>query len=238
MQKKHQTNRCVLKELLRLLQREQQQTNEENERILPNNTSTTDRIRNEAARQNKEIVVWAKKKNVLIFEPIDYFDESIGEEHLEGTEAVVWAEADRCVVTKSITYNHHKNVKELLEKILAHNYMFQNAEMNVIGVGSSEKGVSIIVEQPLIEHEWDVPTLGEIETYMTNNLKFRILKKKGTHIEYIKNGIVVTDINQNNVVKVEDGSFVVIDCDAEIINHTIIESYLFDQNKFNLFNES
>lgn len=204
-----------LQEVLRILNRKKQQDNAANAGVSNESKGLRERSHEEAARQQKLIRDWAEKNGKLIVEPNDYYDETIGDKHLSGTESKVWIDSDRNVVIKSISPNHYPNLKALLERIAIHNKLFPETAMTLQNVGISDDGISIIVEQPRIINAGDVPSLKEIEDYMLSQ-GFTHTKGKGINAEYTKNGYLVTDIRPENVIKQPNGELAVIDCFAKI----------------------
>lgn len=204
-----------LREAINIVQRKKQPTDAEDETTNGKSASSRIFVQNDARWQVEETTQWAAEKGILIVEPTDYFDDLIGEKHLEGTEATAWADEGKNVVTKAITTNHYHNLKELLESILCHNITFPDTAMKVINIGVSiAGGISVIVEQPLISDSSEIPTRDDIMYYMTNAMGFTATDESAT--TYIKGGITISDLNAANVIRRPDGRLAVIDCDARI----------------------
>lgn len=86
-----------------------------------------------------------------------------------------WEKLYKSIAVKNITPAHYSNVKQLLERIAIHNMAFPSTAMTMRNVGTSDNGISIVVEQPLIKDSGDIPTYKEIEDYMSS-LGFTLTK--------------------------------------------------------------
>ena len=202
-------------QIYRSLQEGEQKYSRENEGKTNEGKSLRERGYEEAARQQHQLLDWAEKNHQLIYEPNDYYDEVFNDQSLHGTESKVWIDQKKGIVIKNVSPNHYQNIKALLDRIAIHNMAFPSTAMTLKKIGTSDKGVSLIIEQPLIEDSDNIPTLQEIQNYMTNTLGFTLSKGKGINAEYTKNGYLVTDIRPENVIKQPDGSLAVIDCFAK-----------------------
>lgn len=202
-------------QIYRSLQEEEQKYRRENEGKTNEGKSLRERGYEEAARQQRQLLDWAERNHQLIYEPNDYYDDVFNDQNLHGTESKVWVDQKKGVVIKNVFPNHYQNIKALLDRIAIHNIAFPSTAMTLKKIGTSDKGVSLIIEQPLIEDSDNIPTLQEIQNYMTNTLGFTLSKGKGINAEYTKDGYLVTDIRPENVIKQPDGSLAVIDCFAK-----------------------
>lgn len=202
-------------QIYRSLQEGEQKYSRENEGKTNEGKSLRERGYEEAARQQRQLLDWAEKNHKLIYEPNDYYDEVFNDQSLNGTESKVWIDQKKGVVIKNVSPNHYQNIKALFDRIAIHNIAFPSTAMTLKKIGTSDKGVSLIIEQPLIEDSDNIPTLQEIQNYMTNTLGFTLSKGKGINAEYTKDGYLVTDIRPENVIKQPDGSLAVIDCFAK-----------------------
>lgn len=202
-------------QIYRSLQEGEQKYSRENEGKTNEGKSLRERGYEEAARQQRQLLDWAEKNHQLIYEPNDYYDEVFNDQSLHGTESKVWIDQKKRVVIKNVSHNHYQNIKALFDRIAIHNIAFPSTAMTLKKIGTSDKGVSLIIEQPLIEDSDNIPTLQEIQNYMTNTLGFTLSKGKGINAEYTKDGYLVTDIRPENVIKQPDGSLAVIDCFAK-----------------------
>lgn len=214
-------------QIYRNLQEGEQKYSRENEGKTNEGKSLRERGYEEAARQQHQLLDWAEKNHQLIYEPNDYYDEVFNDQSLHGTESKVWIDQKKGVVIKNVSPNHYQNIKALLDRIAIHNIAFPSTAMTLKKIGTSDKGISLIIEQPLIEDSDNIPTLQEIQNYMTNTLGFTLSKGKGINAEYTKDGYLVTDIRPENVIKQPDGSLAVIDCfakfDDESMGNNIID---------------
>ena len=202
-------------QIYRSLQEGEQKYSRENEGKTNEGKSLRERGYEEAARQQRQLLDWAEKNHQLIYKPNDYYDEVFNDQSLHGTESKVWIDQKKRVVIKNVSPNHYQNIKALFDRIAIHNIAFPSTAMTLKKIGTSDKGVSLIIEQPLIEDSYNIPTLQEIQNYMTNTLGFTLSKGKGINAEYTKDGYLVTDIRPENVIKQPDGSLAVIDCFAK-----------------------
>lgn len=202
-------------QIYRSLQEGEQKYRRENEGKTNEGKSLRERGYEEATRQQRQLLDWAERNHQLIYEPNDYYDEVFNDQSLHGTESKVWIDQKKGVVIKNVSPNHYQNIKALLHRIAIHNIAFPSTAMTLKKIGTSDKGISLIIEQPLIEDSNNIPTLQEIQNYMTNTLGFTLSKGKGINAEYTKDGYLVTDIRPENVIKQPDGSLAVIDCFAK-----------------------
>ena len=183
-----------------------------------NNQSLREQLHEESSKQQKELINWATKNNKLIVEPIDYYEEELGN-YVEGSEAKVWKNGN--TVVKNITLNHYSTPFALLNRILIHNVAFPASAMKLSQIGISDNGLSVVVEQPYIEDSGIAPIMEEIENYMVDTLGFTLSKGKGINAEYSKDGYIVSDIRPENVIKQPDGTLAVIDCFAQFKDESL-----------------
>lgn len=215
-------------QIYRSLQEGEQKYRRENEGKTNEGKSLRERGYEEAARQQRQLLDWAERNHQLIYEPNDYYDDVFNDQNLHGTESKVWVDQKKGVVIKNVFPNHYQNIKALLDRIAIHNIAFPSTAMTLKKIGTSDKGVSLIIEQPLIEDSDNIPTLQEIQNYMTNTLGFTLSKGKGINAEYTKNGYLVTDIRPENVIKQPDGSLAVIDCFAKFEDESTANNIMGD----------
>lgn len=215
-------------QIYRSLQEGEQKYRRENEGKTNEGKSLRERGYEEAARQQRQLLDWAERNHQLIYEPNDYYDDIFNDQSLHGTESKVWIDQKKGVVIKNVSPNHYQNIKALLDRIAIHNIAFPSTAMTLKKIGTSDKGISLIIEQPLIEDSDNIPTLQEIQNYMTNTLGFTLSKGKGINAEYTKNGYLVTDIRPENVIKQPDGSLAVIDCFAKFEDESMGNNIMGD----------
>lgn len=213
-------------QIYRSLQEGEQKYRRENEGKTNEGKSLRERGYEEAARQQRQLLDWAERNHQLIYEPNDFYDGIFNDQNLYGTESKVWVDQKKGVVIKNISPNHYQNIKTLLDRIAIHNIAFPSTSITLKKIGTSDKGISLVIEQPLIEDSDNIPTLQEIQDYMLS-LGFTLSMGKGINAEYTKDGYLVTDIRPENVIKQPDGSLAVIDCFAkfedESMGNNIIE---------------
>lgn len=214
-------------QIYRSLQEGEQKYRRENEGKTNEGKSLRERGYEEAVRQQRQLLNWAEKNYQLIYEPNDFYDGVFNDQNLYGTESKVWVDQKKGVVIKNISPNHYQNIKALLDRIAIHNIAFPSTSMTLKKIGTSDKGVSLIIEQPLIEDSDNIPTLQEIQDYMLS-LGFTLSKGKGINAEYTKDGYLVTDIRPENVIKQPDGSLAVIDCFAKFEDESIANNIMGD----------
>lgn len=206
----------ILRDALREELGTKQNRHGENERETNQSSNLRERVHEESTKQQKALINWAKKNNYLIVEPLDYFNEIFGDSNLHGTESTVWKDSANNRVIKAIALNHYATPQKLLERILVHNSVFPNTAIKLEGIGTSSKGINIIVSQPFIKDSNTISSYEEIENYMTKTLGFQHNKGIGPKAEYTKDDYLVSDIRPENVLKQSDGSLAVIDCFAMI----------------------
>lgn len=206
----------LFKDAYSITKRGSSQNNESLQGKADASKSLRERLHEESSKQQKELINWAKDNKNLIVEPNDYFEEEYGESQ-SGLETTVWLANDNGVnvAVKNISLNHYATPQKLLDRILIHNMAFPTTAMQVLKVGTSDNGMSMIVKQPWIEGT--IPTMQEIEDYMLSQ-GFTHTKGKGVNAEYEKDDYVVSDIRPENVIKQPDGTLAVIDCFAMFKN--------------------
>ena len=217
----------IFESTFNLIKDEQQRMGRGSKEKTSDNQSLRKQLHEESLRQQKELINWATKHKQLIVEPNDYYEEALGDS-AAGSETRVWKNNDKGTVVKNISLNHYSTPKALMNRILIHNLVFPTTAMKMLKVGTSDNGISIIVEQPFIEDSGIAPTMDEIQNYMTNTLGFTLSKGKGINAEYTKDGYIVTDIRPENVIKQSDGSLAVIDCFAKFEDESMGNNIMSD----------
>lgn len=217
----------IFESTFNLIKNEQQRMGRGSKEKTSNNQSLRKQLHEESLRQQKELINWATKHKQLIVEPNDYYEEALGDS-AAGSETRVWKNNDKGTVVKNISLNYYGTPKALMNRILIHNLVFPTTAMKMLKVGTSDNGISIIVEQPFIEDSGIAPTMDEIQNYMTNTLGFTLSKGKGINAEYTKDGYLVTDIRPENVIKQPDGSLAVIDCFAKFEDESMGNNIMGD----------
>lgn len=214
----------IFESTFNLIKDEQQRMGRGSKEKTSDNQSLRKQLHEESLRQQKELINWATKHKQLIVEPNDYYEEALGDS-AAGSETRVWKNNDKGTVVKNISLNHYSTPKALMNRILIHNLVFPTTAMKMLKVGTSDNGISIIVEQPFIEDSGIAPTMDEIKDYMLS-LGFTLSKGKGINAEYTKDGYLVTDIRPENVIKQSDGSLAVIDCFAKFEDESIANNIM------------
>lgn len=216
----------IFESTFNLIKDEQQRMGRGSKEKTSNNQSLRKQLHEESLRQQKELINWATKHKQLIVEPNDYYEEALGDS-AAGSETRVWKNNDKGTVVKNISLNHYSTPKALMNRILIHNLVFPTTAMKMLKVGTSDNGISIIVEQPFIEDSGIAPTMDEIKDYMLS-LGFTLSKGKGINAEYTKDGYLVTDIRPENVIKQPNGSLAVIDCFAKFEDESMGNNIMSD----------
>ena len=216
----------IFESTFNLIKDEQQRMGRGSKEKTSNNQSLRKQLHEESLRQQKELINWATKHKQLIVEPNDYYEEALGDS-AAGSETRVWKNNDKGTVVKNISLNHYDTPKALMNRILIHNLVFPTTAMKMLKVGTSDNGISIIVEQPFIEDSGIAPTMDEIKDYMLS-LGFTLSKGKGINAEYTKDGYLVTDIRPENVIKQPNGSLAVIDCFAKFEDESMGNNIMGD----------
>lgn len=216
----------IFESTFNLIKDEQQRMGRGSKEKTSDNQSLRKQLHEESLRQQKELINWATKHKQLIVEPNDYYEEALGDS-AAGSETRVWKNNDKGTVVKNISLNHYSTPKALMNRILIHNLVFPTTAMKMLKIGTSDNGISIIVEQPFIEDSGIAPTMDEIKNYMLS-LGFTLSKGKGINAEYTKDGYLVTDIRPENVIKQPDGSLAVIDCFAKFEDESMGNNIMGD----------
>ena len=216
----------IFESTFNLIKDEQQRMGRGSKEKTSDNQSLRKQLHEESLRQQKELINWATKHKQLIVEPNDYYEEALGDS-AAGSETRVWKNNDKGTVVKNISLNHYSTPKALMNRILIHNLVFPTTAMKMLKIGTSDNGISIIVEQPFIEDSGIAPTMDEIKNYMLS-LGFTLSKGKGINAEYTKDGYLVTDIRPENVIKQPNGSLAVIDCFAKFEDESMGNNIMGD----------
>ena len=216
----------IFESTFNLIKDEQQRMGRGSKEKTSDNQSLRKQLHEESLRQQKELINWATKHKQLIVEPNDYYEEALGDS-AAGSETRVWKNNDKGTVVKNISLNHYSTPKALMNRILINNLVFPTTAMKMLKIGTSDNGISIIVEQPFIEDSGIAPTMDEIKNYMLS-LGFTLSKGKGINAEYTKDGYLVTDIRPENVIKQPDGSLAVIDCFAKFEDESMGNNIMGD----------
>lgn len=216
----------IFESTFNLINDEQQRMGRGSKEKTSDNQSLRKQLHEESLRQQKELINWATKHKQLIVEPNDYYEEALGDS-AAGSETRVWKNNDKGTVVKNISLNHYSTPKALMNRILIYNLVFPTTAMKMLKIGTSDNGISIIVEQPFIEDSGIAPTMDEIKDYMLS-LGFTLSKGKGINAEYTKDDYLVTDIRPENVIKQPDGSLAVIDCFAKFEDESMGNNIMGD----------
>lgn len=167
----------------------------------------------------KEIESWARENNHWL--EID----SLGEYMTQGAENLVFDYSESSVV--KVNFDLEQDFEDFKTKITTFNTLFPHTGYEVIGftrldrdytssVGSAfGKGMkgdfAVVMKQNYVPSKVEITT-SEITEYMTS-LGFEATQDPTV---FIKDGITVSDLHLDNVLKTEDGTYHVIDGDVEV----------------------
>ena len=163
-----------------------------------------------AEKQARAIEKWARKVNVWYDDVDKVLNRTFGEQIAEGGEANVYDHGTFLV--KSIGLDYFIQPILALDRITLHNTYFSETSMRVLGfVRDSNDEFKIIVEQPFIQGLRMSDE--EIETFMSN-MGFVLMNRKNW--TYATPYIYLSDMHDENVMRSENGTVFVVDCDIRI----------------------
>lgn len=156
---------------------------------------------------------FAKENNVWIDDVDSTMQANFGEQIGQGGESVVYEGEDGTVV-KSIGADYYNgDIQLLLDRILIHNYLFPETALTDIGFGRDSLGnIRVIAAQKFIKGS--EPSREEIVEYAKN----RGFKTEDGNTYYYK-GIKISDLNQLNLIKAENGQLFVIDNELSFVTN-------------------
>ena len=135
---------------------------------------------------------------------------TFGEQIAEGGEANVYDHGT--VLVKSIGLEYFIQPVLALDRITLHNTYFSETGMKVLGFGrDSNNQFKIIVEQPFIQGLRMSEM--EIETFMSD-MGFILMNRNNW--TYATPYIYLSDMHDENVLRSENGTVFVVDCDIRI----------------------
>lgn len=177
----------------------------------------------QAKRKEQEDAIesYAKSKGVWI----EDIEAKYGQPHTNGAESNIWFDVESNTVTKSMSPNFdketggvgaHRNLQELFDRIVFHNYLEPSAPLKVVGFGRSKNGsFEVILEQPLVMAARD----GDSAVVMDSDQIASHMKKLGFArnvnvfgiTTYSNKDFEITDLHSGNIVQMENGSVVLLD---------------------------
>jgi hypothetical protein len=150
-----------------------------------------------------------------------------GKKNTEGGEAIVWFDRARGVAVKAIGLDYYGSPTLALDRIALHNRYFPSVPLSLVGFGEVKdifdaKGelelrgrlFNTIVEQPIVDRTREL-TRSEIRSAL-EALGFRPVRDRrvlGSDMETPDGKAIVSDLHEQNVFGLPEGSIAVIDCD-------------------------
>ena len=164
--------------------------------------------------QENSIESYAKQKGVWV----ENVNAKYGEHHKSGEEALVWANPQRKIVTKSQNTYQYGDLQRKLDSITLHNAKFPETALKVIGFGRNTEGdFQVIVEQPFIvanengindaNNPIQVAKKKELIKQYMGNLGFENTEKN----DYADNETLISDLHNGNVIITPQNNIAVID---------------------------
>lgn len=188
-----------------LLAGAENQTNNESETV-----ADFKREFQQGEKQAKIIERWAKRVGLWTENVEKSLYNSFGKEIAEGGEAKVYDYGSTLV--KSIGLDYYILPILALDRISLHNAYFPETKLNVIGFGrDANNNFKIIAEQQFIEGKQ--MTDSEIQNYMSK-MGFTLINPKNW--TYATPEIYLSDLHDENVIKSNNGTVFVVDCDIRI----------------------
>ena len=140
---------------------------------------------------------------------------SVSQAYDTGTESTVFFDPPNRLVRKFITLKHYNILRLALDRIIIHNAIFPNAYMRVIGFGRDEdNNFGVLIEQPYIE---GMPVSEDERADFMYKMGFEDAGEDyGMHLNYKTDTLYVGDLNDYNLLKHENGSIFVFDCDCRL----------------------
>lgn len=189
----------------------------EYERIQQEITSTDDdiarlaRIKRDECNEKMEndIEIWAKKHFYWVNNTNKDLQKRYGDKLASGCEAVVYFDEENKQVIKAQSTWTYSTLKEKLEAILLHNYIFPDTAYTLHGFGLSKNGeFQVLVTQPYI-YSNDIK-LSQLEI---NQFALKIGFKKDTegNHNYTNGNIKLRDLHNENIMMDHWGNVRVID---------------------------
>jgi len=155
------------------------------------------------SKEESALQKYAKENGIWYDSAIETF----GEPQAEGTESLVYLDADGKTVFKINTGRYYKTWADFFDAIEINNQLFPETKYEVIGFTTARGKFSVIVKQPLITAERGA-TREEVKADM---------EKRGfSQIEFddyqIKeNGLIIKDLHGQNVLVSKEGNLFYID---------------------------
>jgi len=166
--------------------------------------------RNFAQRPVQENIIetWAKQAGNAWFDSVQQAIDGLPW-LAQGGEAIVYYNEETGLVRKLLSLDYFVTPQFALDRITLHNMLFPESALNVKGFTRDDDGTFYIVaEQPFIigEHVG----LSEIRQYMSH-LGFAQQRNI-----YTNGCLYVTDLHDQNVIKTDCGTLIVIDADIRL----------------------
>ena len=163
-----------------------------------------------AERQATCIENWARKTGCWIDNVHVRLSQQLGEQVAEGGEAFVFYHG--ATLLKSIGLDYYIQPILALDRISLHNAYFPETNLSVLGMGRDENNeFRIIVEQPFIA---GTPMTEAEITEFAISMGFEL--RNAHNWTYATPDIYLSDLHDENVIRSNQGSVFVIDCDIRI----------------------
>ena len=169
-----------------------------------------ERDKREQPIQERIVEAWAKAKGIWH----DNLDTIEGKEQIgKGGEAKVFANDGDINVTKILSTEYFVTPQFALDRITLHNTLFPEAPLKVLGFGRNSKGeFQFLVEQPFIQGKH--ATKKEIHDFISKMGFTKTDKDRGN--TFISDDLYLSDLHDENVIKVGPNTFIVIDADLRL----------------------
>lgn len=195
-----------------LLTRRDAGTMEEKSRSIPAG-ERYERDKKHQVAQEKKIIAWAKAAGLWA----DNASNTVkGMKHLEeadGGEAKIYVKNPH-TYRKLISTEYFITPQFMADRIGLHNLFSPSAPLTVVGFTQDEKGnLLFVVDQPFIEGT--KPTREEIKDF-AEKLGFEKKDKDKGNTYISKDGIYLSDLHDENVIKTPNGDLVIIDADFRL----------------------
>lgn len=180
------------------------------DRAYPSSLNDYQRECQRGAQQETLIESWARAVGCWTDIVDDSLQQMLGGQIAEGGEAKVYDHG--ATLIKSIGLDYFIQPILALDRIALHNAYFPETRLYVLGFGrDAQNNFKIIVEQPYIKG--NPVTDDEIATFMSQ-MGFTLRNPRNW--TYATPQIYLSDMHDENVIRSDNGTIFVIDCDIRI----------------------
>lgn len=163
-----------------------------------------------AAQQEALIEGWARSVGCWIDVADDSLEQTLGAKIAEGGEAKVYDHG--ATLIKSIGLDYFIQPALALDRIALHNAYFPETRLYVLGFGrDTDDSFKIIAEQPYIQGS---PVCNEEIAIFMNQMGFELRNPRNW--TYATPDIYLSDMHDENVIRSDNGTIFVVDCDIRI----------------------